>query len=128
GLGQDHADDAKLSPVSSRPTRTEAKRFPRPTPDVVPLEAWIAEKPLGAAPRGAVLSRRPWHLPGSTRPKPPTTATPCTRLPKGLPYNSRLRSEEHTSELQSLAYLVCRLLLEKKNKSHIVSPTVSNKI
>src|SRR2546425_2912405 len=30
----------------------------------------------------------------------------------------RLRSEEHTSELQSLAYLVCRLLLEKKKKIH----------
>src|SRR2546425_8508619 len=33
-----------------------------------------------------------------------------------------LRSEEHTSELQSLAYLVCRLLLEKKKKltrSHV---------
>src|SRR2546425_4573186 len=29
-----------------------------------------------------------------------------------------LRSEEHTSELQSLAYLVCRLLLEKKKKKH----------
>src|SRR5687767_15355180 len=28
------------------------------------------------------------------------------------------RSEEHTSELQSLAYLVCRLLLEKKNIVH----------
>src|SRR2546425_4588479 len=28
------------------------------------------------------------------------------------------RSEEHTSELQSLAYLVCRLLLEKKKKKH----------
>src|SRR2546425_9710609 len=28
----------------------------------------------------------------------------------------KLRSEEHTSELQSLAYLVCRLLLEKKKK------------
>src|SRR2546425_8848618 len=28
-----------------------------------------------------------------------------------------IRSEEHTSELQSLAYLVCRLLLEKKKKS-----------
>src|SRR2546425_3582445 len=28
----------------------------------------------------------------------------------------RHRSEEHTSELQSLAYLVCRLLLEKKKK------------
>src|SRR2546425_1719462 len=29
--------------------------------------------------------------------------------------NVVFRSEEHTSELQSLAYLVCRLLLEKKN-------------
>src|SRR2546425_4793866 len=29
---------------------------------------------------------------------------------------SLIRSEEHTSELQSLAYLVCRLLLEKKKK------------
>src|SRR5687767_15666738 len=29
--------------------------------------------------------------------------------------SSKPRSEEHTSELQSLAYLVCRLLLEKKN-------------
>src|SRR2546425_9182989 len=28
---------------------------------------------------------------------------------------SRVRSEEHTSELQSLAYLVCRLMLEKQN-------------
>src|SRR3989441_2287365 len=33
-------------------------------------------------------------------------------------YASRgVRSEEHTSELQSLAYLVCRLLLEKKKKN-----------
>src|SRR2546425_3396655 len=30
----------------------------------------------------------------------------------------RQRSEEHTSELQSLAYLVCRLLLEKKKKKN----------
>src|SRR2546425_9163579 len=29
------------------------------------------------------------------------------------------RSEEHTSELQSLAYLVCRLLLEKKKNKNI---------
>src|SRR5687767_15585611 len=34
------------------------------------------------------------------------------------PVIRRLRSEEHTSELQSLAYLVCRLLLEKKKKQH----------
>src|SRR5687767_15643956 len=31
--------------------------------------------------------------------------------------HSKYRSEEHTSELQSLAYLVCRLLLEKKKKT-----------
>src|SRR5687767_15575232 len=33
----------------------------------------------------------------------------------------RPRSEEHTSELQSLAYLVCRLLLEKKKLTHTSS-------
>src|SRR5258706_2320371 len=32
--------------------------------------------------------------------------------------NQGLRSEEHTSELQSLTNLVCRLLLEKKKKVH----------
>src|SRR2546425_5807426 len=37
------------------------------------------------------------------------------------------RSEEHTSELQSLAYLVCRLLLEKKKKTSF-SPTFSNRL
>src|SRR2546425_2026376 len=36
-----------------------------------------------------------------------------------VPVDDRLRSEEHTSELQSLAYLVCRLLLEKKKKAHV---------
>src|SRR2546425_3004258 len=35
--------------------------------------------------------------------------------------STRERSEEHTSELQSLAYLVCRLLLEKKKKPHLPS-------
>src|SRR2546425_7127257 len=37
---------------------------------------------------------------------------------KALPAVRAVRSEEHTSELQSLAYLVCRLLLEKKKKQH----------
>src|SRR3712207_8714552 len=41
---------------------------------------------------------------GTTRPKP--------------------RSEEHTSELQSRQYLVCRLLLEKKKKNKILSHTL----
>src|SRR2546423_10428768 len=34
----------------------------------------------------------------------------------------RQRSEEHTSELQSLAYLVCRLLLEKKKHRRLTPP------
>src|SRR5687767_15707643 len=47
---------------------------------------------------------------------------PNYRQPRLLHRNNRdgtfneVRSEEHTSELQSLAYLVCRLLLEKKKK------------
>src|SRR5258707_9060745 len=38
------------------------------------------------------------------------------RLNVGDPKLQRMRSEEHTSELQSRQYLVCRLLLEKKKK------------
>src|SRR5687767_15768778 len=37
----------------------------------------------------------------------------------GTSVDAQRRSEEHTSELQSLAYLVCRLLLEKKNSTAI---------
>src|SRR3712207_7463415 len=36
-------------------------------------------------------------------------------------YGSGPRSEEHTSELQSRQYLVCRLLLEKKKKKNIIA-------
>src|SRR2546425_6864039 len=39
------------------------------------------------------------------------------------PRDPRARSEEHTSELQSLAYLVCRLLLEKKKKNQPSHPS-----
>src|SRR2546425_3538147 len=53
-------------------------------------------------------------------------ATWCVPCREEMPALARLqqklggpeRSEEHTSELQSLAYLVCRLLLEKKKKKH----------
>src|SRR3712207_8051666 len=38
-------------------------------------------------------------------------------LPARAPLLRSLRSEEHTSELQSRQYLVCRLLLEKKKKT-----------
>src|SRR3712207_7222992 len=38
------------------------------------------------------------------------------------------RSEEHTSELQSRQYLVCRLLLEKKKKPIDLLPSVSSSL
>src|SRR3712207_7266241 len=38
------------------------------------------------------------------------------------------RSEEHTSELQSRQYLVCRLLLEKKKKNYLPSRFYRNRI
>src|SRR5205814_6466452 len=43
---------------------------------------------------------------------------PARRLTR-VPPTAILRSEEHTSELQSLRHLVCRLLLEKKKKKKI---------
>src|SRR3712207_8975353 len=41
-----------------------------------------------------------------------------------LPALPDRRSEEHTSELQSRQYLVCRLLLEKKTKSPVLPPSL----
>src|SRR3712207_8270248 len=48
------------------------------------------------------------------------TATPpaCPMANNSSRYSGQLRSEEHTSELQSRQYIVCRLLLEKKKKSN----------
>src|SRR3712207_8638637 len=52
---------------------------------------------------------------------PSTTSSPRPRLRRTSRATGRLRhrrrSEEHTSELQSRQYLVCRLLLEKKKKN-----------
>src|SRR5262245_63229438 len=45
---------------------------------------------------------------------------PCSGCPN-TPNSWCSRSEEHTSELQSLRHLVCRLLLEKKNVSDVIS-------
>src|SRR2546423_6945371 len=59
-------------------------------------------------------SRRFPGLPSPSAPSPPGRRY---RIPPASNQQARcrrIRSEEHTSELQSLAYLVCRLLLEKK--------------
>src|SRR5215472_18875484 len=56
------------------------------------------------------LFRSPWPAPDLRR----SWWTMCASgAPSGRPPR-RARSEEHTSELQSLTHLVCRLLLEKK--------------
>src|SRR5688572_31383401 len=49
----------------------------------------------------------------------PSSSTPQTRVaptPSAISDTPTMRSEEHTSELQSQSNLVCRLLLEKKNQ------------
>src|SRR5690348_17877576 len=50
-----------------------------------------------------------------TSPKDHTYSTPVLTYQSRRPAPVDLRSEEHTSELQSPVHLVCRLLLEKKN-------------
>src|SRR5438445_3915537 len=64
-------------------------------------------------------TRRSSDLPRALS-RPPNRRFHCQRHPAGPPRHhrsappARSRSEEHTSELQSRQYLVCRLLLEKK--------------
>src|SRR5438874_6630910 len=84
-------------------------------------------------------SGRAWSLPPPPRRSPPTPAIsaiarPSRPLPpppfatsdpstssSTTPASRRVRSEEHTSELQSRRDLVCRLLLEKKKYNDIES-------
>src|SRR5205823_14747089 len=65
----------------------------------------MGERSEGVAPPGVPLEET-IALPGTVV---SSSGTPGGATPS--------RSEEHTSELQSLAYLVCRLLLEKKKKN-----------
>src|SRR5258705_10150687 len=64
--------------------------------------------------------------PSASRRRPSAAATACRIRSAGCrarPCAAALpwRSEEHTSELQSLRHLVCRLLLEKKKRGHRVA-------
>src|SRR5262249_61376368 len=62
-------------------------------------------------------------VPGLAEP-PPNMDQTLSRTHQGQALSGwRPRSEEHTSELQSLTNLVCRLLLEKKKKTAILLPT-----
>src|SRR5262249_61727008 len=69
------------------------------------------------APALALSGRR--ARPAAIRPRPPPAGrrgAPSVHSRSSTSGRCRSRSEEHTSELQSLTNLVCRLLLEKKNK------------
>src|SRR5205823_11693641 len=62
----------------------------------------------------------PFPAPKKKRIASPSSASPVARGSRHCAARTTgdaERSEEHTSELQSLAYLVCRLLLEKKKKN-----------
>src|SRR5205823_15046353 len=98
-----------------------------PTPVIHTLSLHDA-LPISAI-RGCVRRPQSGGLPISSSPNPAPRSTSCSPAAAGRPAppwagrpaaaGEQLveRSEEHTSELQSLAYLVCRLLLEKKKKS-----------
>src|SRR5688572_31497190 len=73
-------------------------------------------RPAGAGalrPAGGTAARRTDQPPGPR----------LDPLAAAVPEPLRRRSEEHTSELQSQSNLVCRLLLEKKNKIRSATPT-----
>src|SRR2546425_9517125 len=79
-------------------------------------------------PQGRRLTRRRRRRKSSSGTVRPRCSAGSSKRLRPTPHK---RSEEHTSELQSLAYLVCRLLLEKKkkkknNKQHIISENMSN--
>src|SRR2546430_11513165 len=52
--------------------------------------------------------------------------SPSAMAPIVIAESATLRSEEHTSELQSQSNLVCRLLLEKKKKKHITEQNMTH--
>src|SRR3712207_8109771 len=72
--------------------------------------------------RSSRPSRSPCPRPGSSpsrpvsRPGARSSAPTASSPPSPSTRAATARSEEHTSELQSRQYIVCRLLLEKKNK------------
>src|SRR5262249_60095516 len=67
----------------------------------------------------ATRRKRPHHR------RPSRSEFPHSRAREGRRWCGR-RSEEHTSELQSLTNLVCRLLLEKKKKKIIKKYTIDS--
>src|SRR3712207_7891864 len=89
------------------------RRPPRSTlfPYTTLFRAQHHDPALGADPPGRALAD---PLPG-TGDQDDLTGEAARRHEPGTASRGEVRSEEHTSELQSRQYLACRLLLEKKN-------------
>src|SRR5690625_4036789 len=99
---------------TSSPPTSSAKAAPptprRMSPPIAPIAARLPEAPLF---RNILFSR---SRPGGRCLRSDAAADSRCRTVLGSGRKVRLRSEEHTSELQSRGHLVCRLLLEKKKK------------
>src|SRR5262245_63043575 len=74
---------------------------------------------VGICPRNTCLSTASRFRAASSTSVSTSTGTAGSCSSKGSARTSISRSEEHTSELQSLRHLVCRLLLEKKKSQQI---------
>src|SRR3989441_1523116 len=79
-----------------------------------PRSTLFPSTPLSRSRLSPLLRLRHRDLPARPPPLSPRHRTRRRGGGGGAPRRVIQRSEEHTSELQSLAYLVCRLLLEKK--------------
>src|SRR3712207_7986941 len=66
-----------------------------------------------------IYSRQPGEVTSRSASAGSSSAAPGPRRTVAPRISSSSRSEEHTSELQSRQYLVCRLLLEKKKSKYI---------
>src|SRR5205823_8913171 len=121
-----------LTSVAPSKTGTRPSRSSRKTPSVARREFKLAVKATTPSSLIATRLARRLKVPsrgaGNGSPvratsvvTPPLTVSTALVPPRKIalspPALGAERSEEHTSELQSLAYLVCRLLLEKKKKN-----------
>src|SRR3989441_7913581 len=79
--------------------------------------SWKPQTNFPVEARRATTASAQRSSPSRWPPKKSGLALPTGRKTRSWAPSTEItdRSEEHTSELQSLAYLVCRLLLEKKN-------------
>src|SRR3712207_7027660 len=75
--------------------------------DALPISSSLTSIPPHATPNSLAINQ----------------ITMAGTIASGTVKPSPARSEEHTSELQSRQYLVCRLLLEKKKKNQLLSPS-----